>query len=252
MSNAAAYETDLFGLMSLSAIFDPFFLIRKASVTYDVTILLFIRQMQALTKEKTWYLVEQDFKNWIRGNHDPETIYNEDNVRTQVIKESYIGQTVEKAFFKKNEKAVSCSQWQGMTNIAIKLPDFFTVVNVATNSIIPITRQSAKEILRFAISLQHGSTAFVGSVSAEVSVQEGNDVNGSFVMATFRIINVVSSQSYYLRLPDHVTGKPLKDWKQIYTWNKRIPCSKTFYTPNPQPCPNNYWPSTPFPVNIGF
>ena len=74
------------------------------------------------------------------------------------------------SLFKKKSNATICNQWEGMTDIAIKLPDALTILNIVTP--FPLTAQSSKEILRFVSSLEKGSTAFVGSVSVNIEIDK--------------------------------------------------------------------------------
>lgn len=151
---------------------------------------------------------------------------------------SYIGDRLRELFMNNNKNAKLCNEWRGMTNISIKLPNMFTVFNLALSTIflkdpfIGLTEQSKLEIKRFIISILKGSTAFVGSVSANIYVTKQKDGNKDYILATYHVYNTVSKQSYYLRQPDFITdfifNSNLKNWEQHYYWTEKHDCVDIF------------------------
>lgn len=162
----------------------------------------------------------------------------ESDPRTQVIMNSYIGNRLKELFMQKNKNAKLCNDWRGMKNISIKLPNMFTVFNLILSTIflkdpfIGLTEQSKIEIRRFIISIFKGSTAFVGSISANIYVTKQREGNKDYILATYHVYNTVSKQSYYLRQPDVITdfifNSNLKDWEQNYFWREKYDCIDMF------------------------
>ena len=187
-------------------------------------------------QQEGWSEVIRDAGNWFSNNHPRHTTYYDGSPQSNSVKNSDIGKTIREYFLNKNKNCKTCKCWQGVDNYAYKFPTIKDVIilkaaqgNLLLYIIINNHEVGKKARLhrdRFLHALFNSARAsFIGSCSAQVTVQVIYNGKESYIKASYRVENTTSLESLTAGiLPDLEYDGFMGNWTQTYIWEERFSC----------------------------